>query len=157
METALAIGDDDFFRAMGRLKGKVQARQHTIDKMFSRWVDENKLDTTKNKENWKAFMQSLSEKYNVLTPGIEKSLTNIRFQSAGWGYIKELDSGARYLSEKEREEPSKEPSGVSAAKGGLQEYKEGKPSEKLKGLEEVKKEERLKGLEEVKKEKKGKK
>jgi len=104
MEIVLAFGDDDFFRSLGRLKGKVQARQRTIDNMFSKWVDKNERDTTKNKENWEAFIKNLGERHNVLTPGIAKALSNVRFQSAGWGYIKEFNSGARYQTKEQIKE-----------------------------------------------------
>lgn len=108
LETAMALRGEDYFRGVGKLKGGVPARQRTIDAIFSDFVekykDKYKLDLKKDKENWGKFMKHLSKKYNVLTPGIAKAITNPRMRSAGWGYEDKKGEifGAKYLSKEER-------------------------------------------------------
>ncbi|OGZ17885.1 MAG: hypothetical protein A2V72_02930 [Candidatus Nealsonbacteria bacterium RBG_13_37_56] len=100
METAMAVCGEEQLRAFGRLKGGTMARQDTVNNIVSKWVEGKGLDPAKEKENWEAYMNTLKEKYNVSTPGIQKSLENPRFRSLGW------EEYAKYRSKEQRATPS---------------------------------------------------
>lgn len=108
MEILMAVGGENQLRAVGNLKGGVMARQDTVNNVVSKWVEKEKLDPAKEKENWGKFIKQLGKKYNVLEPGIAKAITNPRFRSSGWGYTtKEKEFyGAKYRDPDARKTPS---------------------------------------------------
>ena len=113
MEILMTVGGENQLRAIGNLKGGVMARQDTVDNIVSKWVEGEikegrKLDIKDEKGNWDKYMDHLSKKYNVSTPGIAKALENPRFRTSGWGYTKEnkFVSGAKYRNPTDRETPS---------------------------------------------------
>ncbi len=100
MEIVMAVCGENQLRAFGNLKGGVMARQDTVNNIISKWVEKKKLDPTKEKENWDKYMDHLSKKYNVSTPGIAKAVTNERFTSLGW------EEHAKYKTSVQRATPS---------------------------------------------------
>jgi hypothetical protein len=114
METAMAVCGEEQLRAFGRLKGGAMARQDTINNIVSKWVENEikegrKLNPQDEKENWGAYMNTLKEKYNVSTPGIQKSLSNPRFTSLGW------EEYAKYRNKEQRAGQSGIPTGPTPA------------------------------------------
>ena len=95
MEVLLAIGDENTYRTLGTLKGKVLARKQTINKVFTEWVKKEKRDINKNAQNTKAFLKHLADEYGVLQTGYEKAISSSRFKSAGWDETFHYEEGSK--------------------------------------------------------------
>jgi len=152
MEMALALKDEGHFRTMAGLKGGAAARQHVINKIFSKWVKKSKLDPKNNKDNAKKYWGYLSKKYNVITPGGKKAFGNPRMKSLGFEENPQFIDEQHWAvtpgssSKSDESEEIKSPSAASAI---------GWEIEKLKSLKEKNKERKLKSIsEKIKEEKK---
>jgi len=100
MEASMAVRGEDFFRSAGKIKGGALARQHTMKKVYSKWVDTQKgkkgFNIKNNAKNQEGFFKYLAEKYHVATPGIEKAQKNPRFTALGY------DENLKYMTEEKR-------------------------------------------------------